>query len=251
MGRTTRRMTVAVAALATVALAVGSVAALNALRVPTLPNAGPAGTPSGAAAPLLCSAMPGISLPRLVDNPCALGTTVGDGSEAQARAAAVLLLDSRVAALVGEGRFALLAGLIDLSPDKSTSSGDRYVQIAITKYADGQTWVARVDTSNGVVLSLEPFYRQGQRAVAGLNPVEVDVSYAIAEGHPALAGELAQTGATRNRADVIQVGFGPDECATQRCATVTWTTDGEAMLVIVNLSTMRTVPTASASPHSG
>jgi hypothetical protein len=105
--------------------------------------------------------------------------------------------------------------------------------------------VARVDTSNDAVLSLEPFVREGQRAVAGLNPVEVDVSYAIAEGDPTVASELAQAGATRNRADVIQVGSGPDTCAMQRCAMATWTTDGEAILVIVNLSSMRVVPTDS------
>ena len=241
-------LTGAVAVLATAVLAVASLAGLHVLQVHTQPNAGLTGTPSGATAPLPCSALLEISLPRLVDDPCPLGTTVGDGSEAQARAAAVLLLDSRVADFVGDGRFALLAGLIDLSPDKSTSSGDRYVQIAITRYADGQTWVARVDTSNGAVLSFEPFVREGRRAVAGLNPVEVDVSYAVAEGDPTVVSELAQAGATRNRTDVIQVGFGPDECATQRCAMVTWTTAGDAMLVIVNLSSMRAVPT---DPGSG
>jgi hypothetical protein len=243
MRHTMRGLTGVVAVLATVVLAVASVAGLYALRFHTQPNAGLTGTPSGATAPFPCSALLEISLPRLVDDPCAVGTPVGDGGEAQARGAALLLLDSRAADFVGDGRFALLAGLMDLSPDKSTSSGDRYVQIAVTRYADGQTWVARVDTSNGALLSFEPFVREGQRAVAGLNPVEVDVSYAIAEGDPAVVSDLAQAGATRNRADVIQVGFGPDECATQRCAMVTWTTPGEAMLVIVNLSSMRAVPT--------
>lgn len=235
-----RRLGGVVTVLATAVLAVASLATLHALRVHTPPDAG-AADPSGSGA-IPCYPLLGISLPRLVVDPCALGTTVGDGSEAQARAAAVLLLDSRVADFVGDGRFALLASVIDLSPDKFTTSGDRYVQLAVTRYVDGHTWVARVDTSRDAVLSLEPFVREGQRAVAGLNPVEVDVSYAVAEADPTVAGELAKSGATRNRADVLQVGFGPDECATHRCAVVTWTTAGEGLLVIVNLSSMRAVP---------
>lgn len=230
------------AAVATIVLAVAIVAVWRTSFAPgpVAKDASSRGSTVTGSSVAKCQPLIDAALPPLVDDPCAVGTfTSGSSAQAQAQAAQLLLADPAVTGFVADGRFAIAASVIDLAADKFTSSGDRYVEVVITRYADGQTWIARVDTSDRSVLSLEPFQAEpGRRGVAGLNPVESELAFAIAERDPAVASELARLKAERYRADVVQLGYGPAVCASQRCAMATWS---KGPLVAVNLSSLQVV----------
>lgn len=196
-------------------------------------------------------ALLGVSLPSLVDDPCALGTfsdvtidthgrvfhytpLTNAERDAEVFAARLALSHPQVADFMGGGRYAITALIDDRGDEKYgvPSTGSRYVNVGIARYSDGQTWIVEVDTTKGTVLSAGPFVSNNplwpaeesspHTEVAPLNPVEVLLAFAVGDEDPQLGAEISRAGSARYRADVIAWGYGPTACAQQRCAAVAW-----------------------------
>lgn len=206
-----------------------------------------------------------VSLSPLVDDPCSLGTfsdltidthgrvfqltpLTDTERKAESLAAQLALGDAAIADFLGGGRFAVAAFIDDRGDEKYLvpSTGSRYVNVGVTRYSDGQTWVAAVDTAKQKVLSVKPFMSSNpiwpaedsslHPEVAPLNPVEILLAFAVGEKDPQVGAEVSRTATERYRADVIYFGYGPLACTDKRCAVAAWSGGPVVTVDLTNLS---------------